>query len=151
MSMTEYVVLSRYYNPTINSCVTNGTQVNWIGHAEKDEGLKKTVQEIIKIDNSKDGSTSAEMQRLIIENARRNNPKFDMMFYYTGVDMIGEALPYVVCDQFKRIQGDPWVVNSYIGSLTGAMERAKRLASKLGKENVLFGKVVPLEQYITIV
>lgn len=153
MAATQYIVLARHYNQKTNSCVTNKTNVTWKDYRNTDVNDNRSVHEVLKIQatDSNGGVTSSEMQKLIIDNAQKSNPKYDMVFAFRGVDMIGDNIPNAVCDVFYRLPGDPWIKNSVTGSLAESMNAVKRLSNAIGKDNVLVGKIVPLEQYIDIV
>ena len=153
MADTQYLVLARHYNQKTNSCVTNKTDIIWKDYRNTDKEDVRSVHEVLKIQasDSNGGVTSGEMQQLIIKNAQKSNPKYDMVFAFRGVDMIGDNIPNAVCDAFYRLPGDPWIKNSISGSLAESMNIVKRLGNAIGKDNVLIGKIVPLEQYIDIV
>lgn len=58
--------------------------------------------------------------------------------------------PYLIKDTYKRIQLSPWFVNATYGSLTAALERAKKLVDMIGIDNVKVTKIVPFDQSIKI-
>lgn len=89
-----------------------------------------------------------------IEENNPANDKFDMVFYYTGVSMINATTnkyPYVLCDQFAKVNGSPWFEYAIYDSLESAMNQVKILANKIGRDNVKLGKVVPIENYLKLV
>lgn len=58
--------------------------------------------------------------------------------------------PYLIKDTYKRIELDPWFVNSTFGSLEAAITKAKLLVDMLGIDNVKLIKLVPIDQFIRI-
>ena len=116
-------------------------------------------------------SRDLELYNYVVEETSATNPKYDMVFIYDGI-AYGESryikngepqadynptpdddkqVPYVYYDRMKRIKLDPWFLFSTHASLNSAMIKAKELVNILGKDAVKIGKVVPLDQYITIV
>lgn len=59
--------------------------------------------------------------------------------------------PYLIKDQYKRIENSPWIVNCTVGSLAAALEKAKKLVDMIGIENVKVIKLVPFDQYLKII
>lgn len=107
-----------------------------------------------------------ENYQIVIDEAIADNPKYDMVFMYSGItkaeSITGKAdynpsnvddkqIPYVYYERMQRVKLDPWFLHSSYASLNSAMARAKELVNLLGKDSVKIGKVVPLEQYIEIV
>ena len=105
---------------------------------------------------------------LIQDSNQLSNPKYDMLFYFDGVEtMDGETnrrnrqpvtkggTPYYQTKLFyqkmKRLDMCPWVLYATVASLTVVLEKANEIVNIMGVENVLVGKVVALEQYIEIV
>ena len=62
-----------------------------------------------------------------------------------------KEIPTLLYERMKRIKENPWFLYSTHASLTSAMEKAQNLVDLIGKNNVMIGKVVPLDQYIDIV
>ena len=60
------------------------------------------------------------------------------------------SAPYVIKDMYDKIKGDPWFVYSTKGSLNDALDVTRRLAQKIGIENVKLIKLVPIKDYIKI-
>lgn len=150
MAATRYVLMSRYYNSTTNVCATNKSEVEWVSVS----GTPKTenfIKEIIEVKESGKLDQEPELQRVIIDGNRRNNPKFDMIFCYSGVDMIRDEMPNLICDTFSRIGGDPWFTNSYHGSLASVLNKARDMVDVIGISNVVIGKELDLSQYIEVV
>lgn len=58
--------------------------------------------------------------------------------------------PYMIKDTYARIEDSPWMVNCITGSLTAALEKAKKIADVLGMENVKIVKLVEVDQFIKI-
>jgi len=58
--------------------------------------------------------------------------------------------PYCIKDVYKRIEASPWIVNTTLGSLAAALEKAKLLVDAIGLENVRVVKLVALDQDIKI-
>lgn len=58
--------------------------------------------------------------------------------------------PYLIKDQYKRIENSPWVLNCTVGSLEAALTKAKKLVEMIGIDNVKVIKVVPFDQFIKI-
>ncbi len=96
---------------------------------------------------------------LIINSSTISNPKYDMIFIYDGIgyytnDEAGtaeEELNALYFDTMKRIKATPWFFNSKHHSLRAAQTTASKLVDLIGKEHVMIGKEVPLDQYIDIV
>lgn len=63
-------------------------------------------------------------------------------------DNVQDLLYY---DKMKRIKFRPWFFHSKYHSLRAVMDKANELVDIFGKNNILIGKEVPLEQYIEIV
>ena len=91
------------------------------------------------------------------------NPKYDMIFVYDGIiSTKGEekrnketgdiaTAPVVYYERMKRLDMTPWFLYATCASLNVAMAKAGELVNLIGKENVIIGKVVSLDQYIEIV
>lgn len=58
--------------------------------------------------------------------------------------------PYLVKDTYKRIEMSPWLINCTTGSLTAALEKAKKIIDMIGIENVKIIKLVEIDQFIKI-
>lgn len=174
MAATQYQVFIRYFNNTVNECIDNKTDCTW---TNADKALKANIKasddnlvEIVKIRSDTIVKTDYEANELedakyydIIQNeANIHNPKYNMVFMYTGIAILeGETSvnskapdktkPILYYDNMQRIDADPWFLNSTHGSLKSAMNKVDELVELLGKANVKVGKVVPLDQYIEIV
>lgn len=91
------------------------------------------------------------------------NPKYDMVFVYDGLtSTAGEnkrnmgngdtsTAPLVYYERMRRMNVTPWLLYASCASLNAAMIKAGELVNLIGKENVMIGKVVSLDQYIEIV
>lgn len=158
MASVQYEVFTRYFNSIINVAVTNKTPKTWTPIDKKGtvEYNNADCKEVFEFGDTKDTSTRTyELQKMIVDENKLDNPKYDMIFVYNGVDIVSGAkegdLPYALHDKFLRIKPSPWVLYSRHASLQSAMTKAKQLVNAIGKDNVLIGKVVSLEQYIEIV
>lgn len=58
--------------------------------------------------------------------------------------------PYMIKDDYERIDGEPWFTYKITGSLESAIETAKRVIEAIGLENVMLIKEVSLDQKIKI-
>ncbi len=58
--------------------------------------------------------------------------------------------PYVIKDQYKRVESSPWVVNCTVGSLEAALIKARILIEAIGIENVKIVKLVAFDQFVKI-
>lgn len=106
-----------------------------------------------------------EYQKLIADQGRITNPKYNMIFVYDGIGTFAAAasanhqdpydtdavIPSVYFDNMKRINHNPWFFYAQYASLKAAMNKAAELVNILGTEGVLIGKCVELDQYIDIV
>lgn len=111
-------------------------------------------------------SRDNENQKILSDEAKASNPKFEMIFMYDGLgqfrDTVGFLNPppdsdvykmksYVYFDNMKRVQQNPWFLYTQYASLKAAMLKAGELVNIMGPESVLIGKEVALDQYIDIV
>lgn len=100
---------------------------------------------------------------LMTSELNHENPKYDMIFVYDGVTSTkGEekrnkeqndksSAPLVYYERMRRLDMTPWFLYATCASLNAAMTKAGELVNLIGKENVIIGKVVSLDQYIEIV
>ena len=97
---------------------------------------------------------SAIYEKLVINSTRVNNPKYDMIFIWAGLDFYtseDDNINQLYFDRMKRINFTPWFFHSTTSSLRQALKVAEGLVDLYGKDNVEIGKEVPLDQEIDIV
>ena len=58
--------------------------------------------------------------------------------------------PYIIKDQYKKIQLSPWMFHSVHNSLEDGLEAAKTLIKMIGIDNVKLVKNVPIGQFVQI-
>ena len=58
--------------------------------------------------------------------------------------------PYLIKDQYKKIESSPWVLHSVHNSLEDALKSSKKLIQMIGIDNVKLQKHVPIDQKILI-
>lgn len=109
------------------------------------------------------GELDNRLYELMTDETNAQNPKYDMIFVYDGVtSATGEVKrnllandkstpPIVYYERMRRIDMTPWFLYATCASLNVAMTKAGELANLIGKDNVMIGKVVSLDQYIEIV
>lgn len=101
---------------------------------------------------------------LMTAEVNHENPKYDMIFVYDGVTSTTceekrnksssgdkSTPPIVYYERMRRLEMVPWFLYTTCASLTAAMTKAGELVNLVGKDNVIIGKVVSLDQYIEIV
>ena len=108
----------------------------------------------------------AANQRIITEETKPTNPKYEMIFMYEGLgkeeadknvynenpaNTNAQITPYVYYDNMKRVEISPWFFYAQYGSLNAAMNKAAELVNIMGTDGVMVGKDVALEQFIEIV
>lgn len=165
MPSVQYKVYTRYYDTSKTSCITNSANEVWVssrdplwkGYEDNKRQLIRTNKcyEIFDFYLKGDDADLTRLQNIIMDSNSSGNKKTDMFFCYAGTDIVltpsKERLPSVLCDKFDRVKGTPWFESATHASLNSAMGNAKSLMGKIGKDNVIIGKIVPLEQYIEIV
>ena len=134
-----------------------GIENCWVRH---EDGLDQDTQgnlrrAAVEIDNN--------LYTLMTSELNHENPKYDMVFVYDGVVSTKGAekankaqgdtasAPIVYYERMRRMEMTPWFLYATCASLNAAMTKAGELVNLIGKENVLIGKVVSLDQYIEIV
>lgn len=58
--------------------------------------------------------------------------------------------PYIIKDQYEKIELSPWMLHSIHHSLESGLEMAKKLVGMLGIDNVKLIKNVPIDQFVKI-
>lgn len=155
MAATQYMVLYRYINENTNLPITNDPSNDY----EEVREFYTSCHKMYSGNMAQQDAGYQEQQDIITNATDSNNPKFDMFFAYDGTrkirhkgidgkDHIEE--PYMIKDMYKRIPLSPWFTNCVTGSLDVALEKAKKLVSMIGKENVRIQKLVRFEQQIKI-
>lgn len=123
-------------------------------------------------------SIDTALSNIIVDEVVNSNPKYDMIFLYDGLatcegapainttryiykpgqNQQNEAeplqvnSPIVFYEKMKRFEGPaPWFLYATASSLTAIMKKAEELVNIMGKNNVIIGKVVDIEEYIDIV
>lgn len=93
-------------------------------------------------------------ENLIVKSSTINNPKYDMIFVWDGLGYFThetDTESQLYFDKTKRIKIKPWFFHSTYHSLKSAMTKAEQLIDLFGKDHIMIGKEVPLDQYIDIV
>ena len=144
----QYSVMFRYIHPITKKCVTNRERTQY---DESKRFIRKHGKDI----------TNTENNEMLDENAP-NNPKYDMLFIYNGVESINSFLTSsgslqinnepanIISEKFKRCNGEAWFTSSTHASLQSAMNALKPLVKTMGKENVRLVKSVPVDVYVDI-
>lgn len=179
MASTQYQIFCKYYHASVNKIVNNLVKTQWVqaedNPARNDIDNAKSIpgiencwirpedglvggptlrKEAMKLDN--------QLSELITDETNASNPKYDMVFIYDGItSATGQdkrhapadtsSPPIVYYERMKRINVTPWFLYATCASLNAAMTKATELVGIIGKENVIIGKVVALDQYIEIV
>lgn len=177
MAQVQYQIFCRYYNEKVNKAATNKTEVKFVSaeinpkHEESIPGVENCyVRPEDGFYNDSYGQLrkaalafDTKLYQIVIDETNANNPKYDMVFAYDGIATItGEpkknppmgdrsVQPTVYYERMKRIESDPWFLYATYSSLLVAMEKVSELVNLIGKENVIVGKIVPLDQYVDIV
>ena len=109
------------------------------------------------------GQLDNRLYELMTDETNAQNPKYDMIFVYDGITSATGSQkrnppendrstpPIVYYERMRRIDMTPWFLYATCASLNVAMTKAGELVNLIGKDNVLIGKVVSLDQYIEIV
>lgn len=147
-----------------------------IGDDNVQSGSKGSKEYYQKVTQAK--SIDTALSNIIVDEAVSSNPKYDMIFLYDGLvtcegapavntskyiykpgqTQTNEASPLqvnppiVYYEKMKRFEGPaPWFLYATASSLTAIMKKAEELVNIMGKNNVIIGKVVDIEEYIDIV
>lgn len=155
MAATKYMVMYRMLNEATNLPVTNNASNEYKPNMEYyTDDHKMYAGNAVQQEEA-----YQEQQKMLIDAADVNNPKYEMFFSYEGTKKIrhrgvnGEEHtedPYLIKDTYKRISGNPWFTNCVCGSLDAALEKAKKLVSMIGIENVKVIKMVAYDQFLKI-
>ena len=150
----DYGVVPRNVN---NAMYRPGIENCWVRpedglYMDVDGSLRKAA---LKVDNN--------LFELMTTEINHENPKYDMVFIYDGIistecenkrnppPLDKATAPIVYYERMKRLDMAPWFLYATCASLNYAMTKAGELVNLIGKENVMIGKVVSLDQYIEIV
>lgn len=153
MAATKYMLLYRFINEDTNQPITNDPDLEYKPVCEFYTSHHKLYQ-----GNQNQQDEAYQAQQDMLFNAM-DSTSTNMFFAYDctkkikhkGVDgQPHSEEPYLIKDEYKRIDGSPWLTHSVCGSLTAAIERAKTLCGKLGIENVKLIKVVAYDQSLKI-
>lgn len=179
MAATQYQIFCKYYHASVNKIVNNLDKTQWV-QAEDNPNRNNfsTAKSIPGIENcwirpedglnGSDGRKRAakldnQFNEIITDETNASNPKYDMVFIYDGITSVtgsekintsgsnNASPPIVYYERMKRISVTPWFLYATCASLNAAMTKATELVGIIGKENVIIGKVVSLDQYIEIV
>lgn len=160
MASVQYQLFCKCINTVTKKAITNKETRTWVSDFNLDkyfdiENEEKYVTETIRFNMKDTAQEEAEMQNEIIEGSKISNIKYDMLFVYAGCDIKytdkNGNMPYLLTDRFERIFMSPWFIHSVHSSLNSVMAKAQMLVDKIGHDNIMIGKVVPLDQYIEIV
>lgn len=160
MAATRYQLLYRYINEATNVAITNNMQNEYI----KTEDFQTICHPIQSSDVTLQSKAEDALEELISYGNSVDNPKNDMVFAYAGTKKVRHEIlngasshahatpeyPYVIKDQYVRIQMTPWFVHATYGSLEAALEKAKVLVDMIGLDNVKLIKIVPFDQFVKI-
>ena len=83
---------------------------------------------------------------LSLKVVRQNITRYVIPEHYEPAN----AAPYIVKDNYKKIPLSPWILHSVHNSLESGLEKARKLVSMIGLENVKLIKTVPFDQFIKI-
>lgn len=83
---------------------------------------------------------------LSLDVKRQNLTRYVIPEHYEPAN----AAPYIVKDNYKKIPLSPWILHSVHNSLESGLEKARKLVSMIGLENVKLIKTVPFDQFIKI-
>ena len=83
---------------------------------------------------------------LSLDVKRQNITRYVIPEHYEPAN----AAPYIVKDNYKKIPLSPWILHSVHNSLESGLEKARKLVSMIGLENVKLIKTVPFDQFIKI-
>lgn len=160
MALIQYQLFCRCINTVTKKAVTNKEKRKWISAFDENDipnvdNKDVYIKETIKFNEKGTADIESEMQAEIIEGSKLDNPKYDLLFIYAGCDIkygnVKNKEPYLLTDKFERIFLSPWFVHSSHSSLNSVMEKAQKLVNKVGHDNIMIAKIVPLDQYIDIV
>lgn len=133
----------------------SGVENCWVRPEDDLVGGAEMRKAAVEVDN--------RLYLLMTDEIKPDNPKYDMAFIYDGIITTeGEKKrnqagadtsmqPLVYYERMKRLDMTPWFLYATCASLNYAMTKAGELVNLIGKENVMIGKVVSLDQYIEIV
>lgn len=177
--MTTYDIFMHYYNDNIGKAVTNLTKCEW--HScltPAPEGSNHVYMELGDMNESRIDEGTEALETLYISGTETNttdntniyedyivkaltvnNPKYDMIFVYDGLGYYNsqqgtsedKLLNKLYFDKMKRVNFQPWFFHSTYHSLKSVMNKAAKLVDMFGKDHIMIGKEVNLEQYIDIV
>ena len=102
---------------------------------------------------------TAKYELYVVNNANILNPKYDMIFVWDGLGYYNNpdttdptnVQDQLYFDKMKRLNFKPWFFHSTYHSLRAAITKAEQLVDLFGKDNIIIGKEVALDQYIDIV
>lgn len=160
MAATRYQLLYRYINEATNVAITNNMQNEYV----KAEDFQTICHPIQSDDIDMKSKAEDALEELISYGNSVDNPKNDMVFAYAGTKKVRHEIlngksthahatpeyPYIIKDQYVRIQMTPWFVHATYGSLEAALEKAKVLVDMIGLDNVKLIKIVPFDQFVKI-
>ena len=178
--MTKYSIFTHYYNDSIGKAVTNVVDCKWypcltspteynpnpsqpydhsyLQHGDMNQAKLEQDKETLEVLYiSKDTTSSDDTDKykeLIIDESTIKNPKFDMIFIWDGLGYFiddSNDKNQLYFDKMKRIEFKPWFFHSTYNSLKAAMTKAEKLVDLFGKNHIMIGKEINLDQYIDIV
>lgn len=123
-------------------------------YLEENRETLETIYVSGKTKGTGSNSDTAIYEKLIVKNSSIDNPKYDMIFVWDGLGYFtSDNTPnyQLYFDKMKRIKFKPWFLHSIYLSLRAAMTNAQKLVNLFGKDNIMIGKEVALDQYIDIV
>ena len=132
--------------------------------SDMDENKIKKNEEALEIlymssNNPTTSTNTSKYEELVVSSSTILNNKYDMIFIYDGLGYFTndedpsdvDHYNQLYFDKMKRINIRPWFFHSTYHSLNAAMSKAKELVDLFGKDHILIGKEVALDQYIDIV
>lgn len=161
MALVQYQLFCKCINTVTDKAISNKEKRTWVSAFDVDkysnvDNEDLYIKETIKFNIKGTPEEETAMQNEIISGATLSNIKYDLLFVYAGCDILymnesKKEMPYLLTDKFDRIFMSPWFIHSTHSSLKSVMEKAQALVNKIGHDNVMIGKIVPLDQYIEIV
>lgn len=179
--MTKYIIFTHYYNESVGKSVTNSVDCEWYAAmtnpSEYDTNPKHTYNhEYLQLEDmnqryletnretletlyvsglaKNDANDTRIYEKFVVRNSDINNPKYDMVFVWDGLGYFtspNDGNYELYFDKMKRINFKPWFLHSVYLSLRAAMTNAQNLVNLFGKDHIMIGKEVALDQYIDIV
>lgn len=153
MAATRYVILYRFINGDTNQPITNDPGLTYEPVCE----FYTSCHKLYKGNATQQDEAYQEQQDVLL--GAMDSDAANMFFAYDGTRKIKHPgidgklhneKAYLIKDEYKRINGSPWLTHCVCSSLTAALDKAKVLCSMIGIENVKLLKMVSYDQFLEV-